>query len=195
MLGSVIDEIRYRFLKTRYRNKVWFHLRSGKKFYPFKCSPDDIEIRDIANSLSKICRYGSHTYGFYSVAEHSYYVSMLCDPKDALWGLLHDAGEAYLGDLIYPVKQLFPMFDFLERDIMKAITSKFGLDKQMPDSVWSVDRGIWIPEARELQLIDPEEHGWPDLSDERLSLNIQKLQPQEAELLFLNRYKELTTHV
>ena len=73
--------------------------------------PDDVNIVDIAHSLAMQCRFTGHTKVFYSVAQHSVLVSKLlerrgCDHATVLWGLMHDAAEAYLvGDVATPVKK------------------------------------------------------------------------------------------
>src|ERR1017187_10636100 len=72
---------------------------SGIHFWPLLPNPADIRIEDIAHALSNQCRFAGHAREFYSVAEHSVRVSQLCPPEDALWGLLHDASEAYLTDV------------------------------------------------------------------------------------------------
>src|ERR1039457_118422 len=79
---------------------------SGLRFWPLDPNPEKILIDDIAHALAHQCRFGGHASRFYSVAEHSVHVSRLCPPEDALWGLLHDASEAYLVDLPRPLKQL-----------------------------------------------------------------------------------------
>lgn len=88
------------------------HIRTftDKKFYFLDIRPEHICIEDIAHSLSNICRYGGHCKQFYSVAEHSI---ACCDRmgngEDAsvrLWALLHDAAEAYIGDICKPLKTL-----------------------------------------------------------------------------------------
>jgi hypothetical protein len=81
-------------------------LLSGKAFYVTDPKPEDIDILDIAHSLSMQCRYNGHTKGFYSVAEHSVLVANLVPPRLRLQALLHDASEAYVGDVIRPIKRL-----------------------------------------------------------------------------------------
>ena len=76
-------------------------------------SPRDIDIRDIAHALSMVCRYGGHVNRHYSVAEHSYLVAQHVwrkygDQKLALAALLHDSAEAYLGDMVNPMKRGTP---------------------------------------------------------------------------------------
>ena len=77
---------------------------TGKEFYPLDPNPADIDIKDIAHALSNCCRFAGHIKSFYSVAQHSVIVSELCEPENALAGLLHDASEAYLSDIARPVK-------------------------------------------------------------------------------------------
>ena len=82
---------------------------SGLRFWPLAPNLEKILVEDIAHALAHQCRFGGHASRFYSVAEHSVHVSQLCLPEHALWGLLHDASEAYLVDLPRPLK-LLPEF-------------------------------------------------------------------------------------
>lgn len=72
--------------------------------------PSTIKVDDIAHALSHICRFGGHTHVFYSVAQHSLLVHDLVEhlgasPEVRLAALLHDAHEAYVGDLTTPLKR------------------------------------------------------------------------------------------
>jgi len=75
----------------------WIQTFTGRRFRPRNPAPDDFDIRDVAHALSLLCRFNGHCRVFYSVAEHSVRVSRICPPPAALWGLLHDLGEAYIG--------------------------------------------------------------------------------------------------
>lgn len=102
---------------------------SGRMFYPLDPRPDEIHIEDIAAALSRICRFGGHCRAFYSVAQHSVLVSEHSGPGDELWGLLHDASEAYLGDLIRPLKRQECMSSWrkAEAAVMSAVRVRFQL--------------------------------------------------------------------
>lgn len=90
---------------------------------------DMIEIGDIAKGLSLICRFGGQIPRFYSVAQHSVLVQALCPPNLKLEGLLHDASEAYLGDVIKPLKSLLgATYKGIEFNFETLIFQKFGLD-------------------------------------------------------------------
>ncbi len=112
---------------------------TGKQFYPhLPDSPmNEICIRDIAHALSLICRYGGHCKRFYSVAEHSVHLArfLLKDanrswrersqPRHtilewAMWALLHDASEAYAGDIVRPAKVGLPDYARMESRIITA---------------------------------------------------------------------------
>src|SRR5438128_12538670 len=81
----------------------WMQTYTGRAFYPLDPRLDDICIEDIAHALSMLCRYGGQCQEFYSVAEHSVLMSYAVNPQHALWALLHDATESYMGDLIRPL--------------------------------------------------------------------------------------------
>lgn len=103
--------------------------------------PQPICLEDIAHALSNIGRFGGHTRWFYSVAEHSWLVAaILCDATDEPWhsehvraALLHDAAEAYVGDLMRPLKIRDDMAQFrrLEDLAMKQIMLHFGITSRL----------------------------------------------------------------
>src|ERR1035441_5023331 len=115
---------------------------SGIRFWPLLPNPADIRIEDIAHAPSNQCRLAGHAREFYSVAEHSVRVSQHCRPEDALWGLLHDASEAYLCDVPAPLKELpaFGAYRAAERSLQGTIAARFGLVPEQPASVTEADR-------------------------------------------------------
>jgi hypothetical protein len=164
---------------------------SGLRFWPLDPDPAKILIEDVAHGLAHQCRFGGHASRFYSVAEHSVHVSRLCLPEDALWGLLHDASEAYLDDPPRPLKQLpeFAVYREAERRLQRAVAVRFGLSEDQPASVTEADDTmLWI-EAHSLLGSMPFEA----VRDTRPPFEItDPLLPVEAERLFLARFKELT---
>jgi hypothetical protein len=86
------------------RKGDWMQTYTGRQFWPIDPRADEIDIVDIAHALSQQCRFAGHCKSFYSVATHSWHTSNVCNSENALWGLLHDAAEAYLVDLPTPIK-------------------------------------------------------------------------------------------
>jgi len=125
---------------------------SGVRFWPLFPNPDDILIEDIAHSLANLCRFAGHARVFYSVAEHSVRVSQLCRPEDALWGLLHDASEAFLCDVPAPLKELpeFEAYRAAEHSLQRIITVRFGLAREQPACVTEADHAMLRIEMRDL---------------------------------------------
>lgn len=136
---------------------------SGRRYWPADPRPEDFDIRDIAHALSHTCRFAGHVREFYSVAQHSVLVAThaltLWRPSHggtpegaALWGLLHDASEAYLVDIPQPLKLLPEMAGYrtLERRMMAAICDAFGIPREMPPAVAEADEVLLATEARDL---------------------------------------------
>lgn len=93
-------------------------------------SADDVNIMDIALALSHLCRFNGHVAAPFSVAEHSIIGSRMSpNPTLAMEFLLHDTGEAFIGDIILPVKELFPEIGEFENSITAII-----FDKLWPNS-------------------------------------------------------------
>ena len=190
---SNIEEIVSKYTKANYHyyeHDPWIQTYSGIRFTPTNPNSDAIVIQDIAHSLSLQCRFSGHSKSFYSVAQHSILVSYECDPGEELWGLLHDASEAYLVDIPKPLKASgkFDAYLEFEKNMMKAICNRFGLDVQEPSSVKKADYKLLCTEARDL-LVEPRKDGF-DLS-ESLPYTIVPLSPKDAEKEFLKRFFEL----
>src|SRR5690349_19702773 len=118
----------------------WMQTFTGRRFYPLDPKVEDIDPTDIAHALSLICRYGGHVTRFYSVAEHCVLLSHAVSPENALWALLHDATEAYVGDMVRPLKQHMPAYRDVEDRLMLVIADRFGLpirdgEDFLPDEV------------------------------------------------------------
>jgi hypothetical protein len=175
-------------MRTHYGG--WIQTFTGKRFWPFDPDPDDIDIKDIAHALSNLCRFGGHTKFFYSVAEHSINVCRECHRVDGLWGLLHDASEAYLLDLPSPVKHHPDMQLYREAEarLMEMICQRFGLPIVCPDSVHLADAELLATEAQ--QLIGPQVQPWIDMP-EPLSMLLSGLKPEIAERTFLTFFNVL----
>jgi len=114
-------------------------LASGMPFYPLAPRPEDICIYDIAHALANICRFGGHCKSFYSVAAHSLLASTLVPPELKLAALLHDATEAYIGDMISPLKHAMPEFKTIERGVWLAVAERFDLPVDLPTEIHEAD--------------------------------------------------------
>ncbi len=166
----------------------WIQTYTGKQFFPLRPRVEDIEIRDIAHSLSLQCRFNGHCHMFYSVADHSVRVSRAVPERFALWGLLHDGAEAYLQDLPRPVKRAVQGYRELEEAMLRVVAERFGLTWPMPGEVLEADEVLLVTEARDLMAPPPA--SW-ELSATPLVETIEPLSPAEAEAAFLARFVEL----
>jgi uncharacterized protein len=100
-----------------------------KKIDLINPTEDMICLEDIANALSKICRFGGHISELYTVAQHSLFVAALAPPSLKKAALLHDAAEAYLGDVTKPLKIIIGKeYAKLEARFEQVIFSKYGVD-------------------------------------------------------------------
>jgi len=115
---------------------------TGTDFTVFDPKPEQIFIEDIAHALSQLCRYGGHCDPFYSVAQHSIIASYLIEPKFALDALCHDFSEAYIMDLLRPIKYQIPEFINIENKIYEVIAQKFNLTFPIPEEVHIIDNDM-----------------------------------------------------
>jgi hypothetical protein len=171
----------------------WLQTFSGKAVYPLDLRPEDIDIVDIAHALSNICRYNGHSKVFYCVAEHSYFISCHVPLPYALWGLLHDASEAYLADVPRPVKPFLPGYKQIEAQVQKVIIEKYGLNLPEPTAVKDIDDRILANEKA--AFMNESVIPWGFLPEPIEGLNLEGWPPPVAKQKFLERFFVLTGHV
>lgn len=172
-----------------------FQTFSGAALDLEQLQPEQLHLEDIARALSHICRFGGHTRGFHSVAAHS----VLCSEfvwaslehldlsrrrAGAALGLLHDASEAYLGDVVRPLKYTERMAGYveLERRVMAAVWARFGLAEAAGDHVLVVavkaaDDRLCRLEQRDLQGATVDDEHAP----------IMLMRPVDARKQFIER--------
>ena len=169
---------------------------SGKWVNPLAPDPEQFDIEDIALALGNLCRFGGHCRTFYSVAQHSVIVSQLVedrggDAEDVFAALMHDAAEAYLGDMPHPLKHrsaLGAAFKEAEQGLEAAIEAHFAIRADVPE-VKRADRALLATERR---AFSAERWRWPELDGvEALDLELTAWPPEEATRTFLARYAEL----
>lgn len=175
----------------------WMQTYSHEKLWLLHPRADQISIREIAHALGNTCRFNGHPTGHYSVAQHAVAVSENCLPEHALWGLLHDAHEAYMGDITSPMKKTLEQLGagdalkVIEDRLMAAIAARFNLELPVPADVWYADRVLLSTEARDLFVGEPIE-GWTQrLGCEPLPGRIVPFSPTVAAHRFLRRAAEL----
>ena len=108
------------------KKDAWIQTASGLRVSLLDPDPQTIVIEDIAHALAMLCRFNGHCLQFYSVAEHSVHVSKEIAHRLALLGLMHDAAEAYLGDVPSPLKKRLRSFERYEKQFMLVLAEKFG---------------------------------------------------------------------
>lgn len=180
---------------TTWYGAAWIQTYTGKAFTPLQPVEADIDPLDISHALGMLCRYGGHTRRFYSVAEHCCHIADWIgrqggSTEDMLWGLLHDATEAYMQDLVRPIKRALPEYSRLEDVLMASICSRFGLPLTPPPCVKEADNRILFDEKRQLLTVEPKSWDLGDLKP--LGVVIGAWEPARAEQEYLYRFRRLT---
>lgn len=133
---------------------------SGREFHPLAPRAEDVDIDDIAHALSHLCRYGGHVPQFYSVAQHSVLVAARCrevtqSDDVGLAGLLHDAAEAYIGDVVWPLKRSRQLrgYGVVERRVQAAVNAALGprggVTEEQREIVKRADVEVLLAEVRD----------------------------------------------
>lgn len=145
---------------------TWILTNQGQRFELIDPSPDMVHPADIAHSLAHLCRFNGHTGTHYSVAQHCYLASELVAPEHQLAALLHDATEAYVGDMVRPLKlemrnyaeamHIEDVYGAIERRVWLAICARFDLEPELPEEVHEVDMYMLAVERRDLMPAHPD---------------------------------------
>lgn len=175
-------------MKTRIESPAIL-LASGGYFYFEEPEESHFTIEDIAQALSNTCRFNGHCRQFYSVAQHCVLVSSHL-PAALRWqGLMHDAAEAFIGDVTRPLKRLLPDYVAIEGRIQSAVFKKLGLPSELDLHVKIMDLRALLTEQRDVMKNWDE---WPCLSGlTPFQEPILPLFPHLARELFLNRCMEV----
>lgn len=182
---------------------TWIQTRHGRAFDLLAPKAADVHVDDLAASLSKLCRFTGHTDVHYSVAQHCVHVSRAVPPGLALAGLLHDAAEAYVGDVSAPLKYAMrsiaddnglnrSAYDVLEARVHDAVARAFGIDvhdMEHPE-VKLADVRMLVTEKRDL-MVGPDPKPW-ELKVEPYEWRLYPWPAAYAEQCFLERIRELT---
>lgn len=164
-------------------------LRSGAWFDFCAPATSEFTIEDIAHGLANICRYSGQCSSFYSVAEHSILVSDTAVGFE-FEALLHDAAEAFLGDITRPLKQMLPDYKRIEADVERAILDRFGVVGSLPSQVKQADLRVLAAEQR--QIMPEGTDGWVrGQKVEPAPIVVRHLPPSEAKRIFLQRFEVL----
>lgn len=172
----------------------WIQTFTGKKIDLLEPSPDDICKEDIAHALSQICRFCGHCDEFYSVAQHSVLVKRIAPPEFAIEALLHDAHEAYLGDVTRPLKLALKgsgmNWESLSLRMDLAISHAFGFDvsPEAERAIKCFDSVALATERRDL--MSHKLDGWEFLPPPS-EMVIYPLGSRSAERLFLKQLQKL----
>lgn len=167
-------------------------LQSGQYFdfnLPFE---SEYTIEDIARALSRICRFGGHTNRFYSVAQHSVLVSSIVPEAIKIPALMHDAAEAFVGDVPSPLKALLPDYRKLEKRVERGLRYKFNLPIELAPEIKEADLIMLATERRDLMPSPDDGPEWEILRNVEPDPGpIEPWHPEKAFDNFITEYKYL----
>lgn len=174
----------------------WIQTYTGRAFDLLDPQQHSVDIADIAHSLARQCRFNGHCQFFYSVAQHSVLIAQWlrrvgASPKTQLYGLLHDAPEAYVGDMPRPLKKLLPEFRDIETRVAVTVLKRFGLRLiDIPHEVHLADARILLDERKALMGLC--QRAWTGMDGlEPLGVVIEPWLPGKATDAFLTMYVDL----
>lgn len=116
---------------------------------PLAARPEDFDIRDIAHSLAHKVRWNGFAPFAYTIAQHSVLCASKVPQEHRLEALLHDRSEAYLNDMVRPLRKLIPDFVTIEAKMDAVSAQKFGVPTTMSPEVREADDRMLVTEARQ----------------------------------------------
>lgn len=116
--------------------------------------PDNVNIYDIGKGLSHKGHFSGQSEKIFTIAQHSVWVAKKMEkdghhPRKVMAGLLHDGSEAYLGDMIKPIKVMLPEFCAMEDRLQAVIFLKFGLNMEWMPTIKPYDKAVQAQEYEE----------------------------------------------
>jgi hypothetical protein len=171
-------------------------LGEGRVFYPLDPRADEVNIKDIARSLSRIIRFNGHSDKPVSVAQHSIqcaYIAkrLLYDEAMQRFMLLHDASEAYIGDMIRPLKVNMPDFCEAERKVSSIIVEALNIVPMQHRLVRYIDNVACAWEKRDMFPSAMPWTGMPGIEHYKFGTMIP-WGAENSEMAFLKHYERLT---
>ncbi len=182
------------WLRSKFKSPVFIWTHGGRRFDLRNPDAAAVSIADIAWSLATTRRWTGHARPAYSVAQHSVYASRLVPREYALEALLHDAAEAYTGDIASPLKSLLGRrFRRLERAAAKAISDALGVYVvNLPRAVHAIDAALMVAEAEQLMGIPrAERKTWLRGESAFVTFPIEPWIEERAEVEFLATFVRL----
>jgi hypothetical protein len=166
-------------------------LFSGSYFDSEAPDTSAFTIEDIAHGLAMTCRFAGQCSRFYSVAEHCVHLSENVPPEDAYQGLMHDAAEAFVGDMAKPMKVMLPEFSVIEKSVEAAVFRRFSVRTPLPPSIKEADILMLVTEQRQLM---KNRDDWEYTRGRKpLDFKIPAWPPSIAKSRFLKRFYALTS--
>ncbi len=168
---------------------------SNKAFSFVDPRPGQVCIEDIAHALSLLCRYTGHSNRFYSVGQHSLLVAHLTPKPFKLEALLHDAPEAYIGDISSPLKQLLLDYQRIEHNVTRVVRGRFNLPPGETPCVKRADTHALAIERASL-LPDEPFCAWDWIDEMGFNTDgyedwLAPMTPEEVKEEFMVKYFEL----
>lgn len=172
---------------------AWIQTFTGKMFDILDPQSDMVCIEDIAHALSQGNRFTGHCKFPYPVSQHSRLGSYLVSKEFALEFLLHDASEAYIGDMNRPLKHFTTAgveYRKVEAKIQGLITQVFGLPYVESPIVKKVDNLMLYAEKRQLMFSKQFVYKWSE-EEEAADIKIVETSFRQNKSLFLRRFNHL----
>ncbi len=166
----------------------WIRTFTGKQFHLLSPKQDQIDIMDIAHSLSQLCRFTGHTRVPIYISQHCCTVCDQLPPHLQLVGLLHDSSESFLSDISSPAKSLLPQYQEMEQRVEKAIAKRFGIQFPFGREVKQADM---VALVSEMKWFMPRGRDWQNLPFTPLP-RYEAWDSKRAQREFLRRFRALS---